>query len=377
MPKKQEQGCVVVDCMHGYIPREHEVALAKGALIREPGKSGKEKEQGKLQKPRLKHRPDGRKYVDANGWSGDEPGQGIVKHPKFINPGKSSIIKTSIEALWATFQDGQLDGIVGSFNTEPIREYMGLEKNLNDAPCLLTDECGFAGKFCSCIWRPFQLLVWGCIVDGQFTALPDDKIIRSSWLTMYELRDKVRELLTPEQWTVFRNKLSKKYSAVLSKEDAKNPQVLDDIAAHKLIDNLQTMQRTDFSTANCYGLALHQFGLAIETRYADSDGSPCKICGAPCDLLVCLAVNERNPVVETKRQAIHRLAQEEQKKQPKKEQKEEKPKLVVKKSPVSSVENADEGIFASTYDDDFYDDEEELVGEIEDSIGFDDDEDNF
>jgi len=129
MPKeKKDVQVVVVDCMDGHIPREHEAALAKKAMIREPGKSGVEKDQGKIQKPRLKHRPDGRKYVAAEGWSGEKPGEGLVTDPRFVNPGKSSIIKLCLETLWETFDDSQFKGIVGQFNKTPIQHYNGLEE---------------------------------------------------------------------------------------------------------------------------------------------------------------------------------------------------------------------------------------------------------
>ena len=301
MPKEQGVPQMVVDCMHGYIPRIHEAALKKGGVVREPGKSGKEKVEGRLRYPRLKHRPDGRKYVDAKGWSGGQPGEGYVTDPRFVNPGKSSILKLSIELFWQSFENEQLEGIVGRFNTEPIQHYAGLEKYIGKEACPLFDECPHSGVSCDCIWRPFQILTWGRD-DGGFVALPEDEIIRSPWISLYELRDRVKAALPYPVWVNFRNKISGKYKESYEAipkgaTEAEKIEIIEEIAAYKLMDNITRMQRTKFSIANCFGLAMHQFGLAFDTLYND-------------DLVVsvCLALNERDPIYETLKAAKMRLA---------------------------------------------------------------------
>ena len=308
----------VVDCMGPYIPRQIEAALRAGMLIRQPGKSGEAKQKGKLFKPRLKHRPDGRKYVsqeqDAQGkyvaWSEGEIGKGHIVHPHYVNPnkGEAAGLHIAIDVLWALFPESALNGIVGVFNAEPITNYRNLHLHLvSGEDCPISDSCEFAGKFCHCIWLPNQLLAWGRIADdGQFVALKE--VIRSRLIDLWEFKDLIRERMNIDDWIEFRSIVPRKYEDMVPPatvgEDRVNV-VLEKIAAHKLISNMQTMQRTNFETHNCYGAPFHQFGLAIETCFKDDINVP----------HIGMAINLRDPVVENKRQAIARLKIEDQAKQ--------------------------------------------------------------
>jgi len=353
MPKKLHGGQTVVDCMKAYIPREHQAALQKGVMIKEPGKSGEEKKKGKIAKSRLKHRPDGRKYVKPESLknNGEE-----VTRPQDVNPGKSSIIRICVDLLWKRFKEEQLEGIVGRFNLEPVHKYRGLEKFVS-GKCLLRDECSFGTGECSCIWRPFQLLTWGRS-NSPFVALPEDEVIRCSPITMFDLRDQVREIMPKDRWLAFRDKPSKKYDKWLLSDMSEEDIIAmrETIAAHKLKDLIQTNQRTNFKTSNCYGVAFHQFAIAIDSWYEDDDLNT---------VSMCLAVNERDPSVENYRQAQKRLAKKEQTPKPKKEEKREIKDLVPTLGPKEPEVESD--LDPIDYGDGIYEEDEDMSS-VDDEI---------
>ena len=349
-----EQGCRIIDSMGKYIPREKQMILDSKALIKEPGKTGEEKAKGKVQKPRLKHRPDGTRHIEPTGWTGEEPGVGFVL-PRSLNPnpGKTSVLHFCLQALWDTFGNKSLAGIVGQFNLKPIFKYKGLE-NYVSGECLYRDKCEFNTGDCACIWRPFQLLTWGRVKDDKFVPLNEKEQIRSPYLTMYELRDRVKKLMSPGAWLAYRDKLSKKYVGLIpnGSTEAEREEILERIGAMKIIDSLETMQRTDFNTANCYGIAFHQFGIALDRRYGDDLDTLC----------VCLALNARDPVKESKREAVARLEKKEQKEQvvPK------KPKI--KREPKPKFEEITQEESPEIVDDEDFDVVDEELNAIEDEL---------
>ncbi len=376
MPKKAkgEGNNIIVDCMKYYIPREHAVALAVGAKIREPGKSGDAKANGKVKNPRLKHRPDGRLYVNDGGLSNDKV---YVLVPQKLNPSKSSIIKICVTVYWPLF-DNRLDGIIGKFNTVPIQKWNGLEEHQSKEPCLIRDSCEFAPNYCHCVWGPYQILIWGRMINGSFVPLPSNEVIRSQWLSLSDLRDRVKLVMSAEEWAVFRDKPTKSHEDMIPPSGPTDT-IMDNIAAEKIYDNLRTRQRVDFSTANCYGLSMYQFALSFDTRFDNNLKAE-----------VCFVVNQREPVVENRRQAQSRLNEKEHEKNPEVAKPQPKPKKPKKKVKVKADPALVSDVLIETktsetpetpvtvFNDDGYVDNEDGLSEFGDELVLgDDDSDNF
>jgi len=277
----------VIDVSKGYHPRIMEMALRHKKKVCLNGK--------KPIIPRLKHRPNGIKCIskDKSAWTGGEIGKGYVTSPIFCNPQKGeSFLSLSFSILMEQFDPQVLGEIRGRFNKEPIRKYNGIEKLYSLKCCF---ECqNRQSEDCHCVWRPYQRLDWGYL-DSNNNFSPITEIIRANPISMFELRDKVKERVSNERWLQFRNKYSKRYEKYSNLNK-------DDITALKLIDHWRLMQRRSFSSINCYGAELLQFGLAVETFYKTDDFV----------IFINLAVvNDFEPFVESQREARARLKKSE------------------------------------------------------------------
>lgn len=279
----------VIECMDGYIPRVYEAALRKGLRIKEPGKSVKDREKGKISKPRLKHRPDLRKYV--KNWNKDV--EQVV--PGDINPLKNSLVKPCLDILWREFNLSFFEeNIVGVFNKEPIFNYLELEKKVSQK-CVLRDECPYVqSKNCCCIWLPYQILTWKRKEGNKLVSLKEP--ISSPWISSFHLRDLCREQVEPAKWIEFRDRVTGKYLDLLPSHGNISVEMLEDIAAAKLVDNLRVFQRTHLDTNNCYGLVLHQCDMAIDNRFDDLE-----------TVSIRLTIGRREPQIETYRDAARLL----------------------------------------------------------------------
>jgi len=250
--KKSTNEKQVVSCLGGYHPRIYDSARKKGMLIKVKGKS-----KEKLIEPRAMHRTDCRKYVLSNGWTKNN----LIKNPRFTNAGKSSVIRKVINVFWENIFNDEIDNVVGSVNVLPISKYHGFEKVDDGSACLLRNECSFCKEGCACFWLPNQIVTWGHFNGNDFVPL--EHVIRSPWVTI----DKLCKLLNIN------------------------------ITPGRLMGILKRMQRTSCGTASPVGLGLHQFATVVETKYME-------------DLMtvyVCMAVGQRDPEVETWRDANKRL----------------------------------------------------------------------
>jgi len=276
-----EANGLAIDITNAYIPRQVEAALEYGAMLHVQSKKG----IGQFRTPRLKHRPDGRKYVskDSKAWT-----EGYV-NPSFINPQKSetTVLGVGFRTLFLRIDPKLLKGVVGSFNSEPILEYMGLQA-YSGKDCLFRDNgCKFNKGDCSCIWRPNQLLTWGKIQEGNFVPLHENGVIHGGWMNIYDFAKFVKTWMLADDWQIFAGRKSKKQYP--------HPQdTLESEVAWKLFGNMQTMQRTDFHTANCYGLPLHQFDMAIDSKFVDENTPALR-----------LVLHRRDPTVLTKRDYLN------------------------------------------------------------------------
>ena len=287
----------IIDCRKGYHPRLVEMALRSNSRI---NVNSRNSEGSRLVVPRLKHRPDGRKYVsaaqDAEGkyiaWSSGKYGEGYIVSPRYVNPqrGQNALLKVAFDVLLDQIKKAELQGIVGLFNNKPIKQYKGVEKIDEGLECCFKDSCQHCvSKGCQCVWRENQILTWYKL-NGEMSPLQSP--IRGSPISMYEFRDLVRSRIPESKWKAFRDKESKEFSkSKYSKVDR------EDIAAHKLINNMIVMQRTNFAAANPYGIAVMQFGNAIETLYLDDINI----------IYINIALGTENPKIETRGQAKARL----------------------------------------------------------------------
>lgn len=293
---------LVIECPV-YHPRLYEgISQTPGYALRQMGKEGLEKNK----KPRLYHRRSLIKYVsrllDGDGssiaWSEGVPGQGFLTSLYYVNPlraesnsatGSCSIIGRAFHILVSNIDLDATENIIGKLNNAPIQHYRDLEKHSKHSECPFQGSCQFRSDKCNCVWRPNQLLSWGKIENGVFVVLPETTKITSPFISIYKLKDEIREQTRIDEWGEFLSKVSKKYAG----------QKVEEIAAYKIFDNLQTMQRTDFHTMSCYGLPLHQAGFAIESCFGESSSDP---------PLVRVVINLRDGQIETKREAARRWA---------------------------------------------------------------------
>lgn len=261
----------VYDCTKCYHPNRMERALLEGAQILLKGKGG---DKERCMKPRLKHRRDGRKYVSKQtidgkypAWSTGVYGEGFVTSPKYVNPnrGENALSKTTLDVLLGQIEDENISGVVGKFNSEPVCQYQNLH-------ILYPEE--------SCVWRPWQFLTWGKLENDEFIALKE--VIEGKPLSPKQLLELVREKVPGECW--------QKFSKRVSKKNFPKSYELDDILASKLVANAQTFQRTSLNNNNCFGIALHQFGMCIETKYLYNLE----------EMWVNLVINRRDPIKDRK-----------------------------------------------------------------------------
>ena len=281
--------------IQGYNPKVYEAALKNREKIKEIDKKGEVHEK----MPRLYHRPDIRKHIKKDGWQGDYIKCG------YANPGRTSIIHNVFEVLLQTMKADKLNGW-GVLNFEAdVR------------------------------WNKGQLITWGPVVEnGKFAALYGDPWV-SPWISMYDLRDLVKACTAPEDWEQFSQKESGKYADMVPQHCKPEllKAVMDDIAAHKIMDNIATMQRCSFDTANCYGAAVYQFDMALDTRYQDDLDT----------MEVRLVIGRRVPIIESKRAAAARL-------KPQKSQVDEKTTHLDKVVDVPDVLEEDSGASAVDLD---------------------------
>ncbi len=273
----------VIDCHQCYHPNRMERALSENHLIRIRGKK-----EFKVQPPRLKHRRDGRKYIskeiDSTGkykaWSSGILNTGYITSPLYVNPnrGENALSKTTIDILLNQIPAEQLEGIVGTFNTEKVVEYTQGSTEIHK---FYEEE--------DCVWRPNQLLTWGRIVDNEFVALNAGEVLCGIPVNARQFSHLMEAALPPEQWQSFVGKKSKKVFGDLSS---------DEILGLRLFSSIATLQRTEMDNNNCFGLCLHQFGMCIETRYLHNLD----------ELYAYIVINRRDPVKEKKSQAKLRLS---------------------------------------------------------------------
>lgn len=228
----------VYDMQTGYHPILMEKAHREGAHIVVSGRGGP-----KEISPRIKHRLDCRLYVckekDKNGkclaWATGEFGSGLIMSPRFANPqrGEGAVFHALVDLLLDHVADADMTGIVGKLNEDPIADPRVAKQFPKE-------------KFA---WNPYQKVQWGRMVDDKFLALPAE--VLGEAVTAEILLDEVEHYLGEKEWNDF----------VSRESHFSGP----NIPLQKMLANIQTLQRVDVSSNNCYGLALSQFSFAIDS----------------------------------------------------------------------------------------------------------------
>lgn len=244
----------VFDLQRGYHPLLMEKAVATKSAIILRGKDGPKE----LAKPRLKHRIDLREYVGEGGWVG-EPLTGFVSSPRLLNPQRhgTAIFYAVVQALLDRLPQEQL---VGRFNSEPIADIQ-LKK--------LYPEEEFA-------WGPYQICFWGHLADGSFVQMSDTEVVPGQILRLSELANDIRQRVGESDWLRFAGRDTSRTGDAMA------------VAMEKIASNISTLQRTDVSSNHCFGLALRQCGLCIDSLvYSDERAYR-------------ISVNRREPLKATK-----------------------------------------------------------------------------